>query len=643
MKNVVIGTAGHIDHGKTALVKRLTGIDTDRLEEEKRRGMTIELGFAPLTLPSGNVISIVDVPGHEKFIKTMVAGVSGIDFVMLVIAADEGIMPQTKEHIEILSLLDVKYGVIALTKVDLVDSDWLTMVKEDIKNQLKDTFLEQCDIIPVSSTSGEGVDRLLKKLEELTKTASTTEIQEFFRMPIDRIFTIQGHGTVITGTSLGGGVTKGDTVKILPSNISAKVREIQVHNKKTEDVYAGQRCALNLSGIEKSAIERGDVVTTEKWIPTTTIADVVLYTVKGNVNIVNNQRVHVNIGTKEVLARIKVIGAEKITDGSKGYAQLKFEEPVVALRGDRFIVRSFSPVITLGGGWILSHSTKNKGRFKEETIETMRIAEVGDVKVLIALAMKNYARPVTQDEIWHVVLGKKSEVLKSLLEATAKEIIILKLSNKYISKNLCNEYIKEINTEFNELYRNYPFRFELDKEEIKSKFFNNLDIKEFTDILNYYIENNILLIEKNKIRQNDHKVINKIIELKETKLLESIILQYGLNLKTSEQIKKEIDSHSNKTLLNNYDEVNKFLIRLGMIVNLGNDLMIHRDILQESVSKIRDIFKSEEFVTAVVVRDYMQCSRKAAIAILEYLDILDVTERYNDIRRPGVHFMDCFI
>ena len=210
MKNVVMGTAGHIDHGKTTLVKKLTGIDTDRLEEEKRRGMTIELGFAPLKLSSGNVISIVDVPGHEKFIKTMVSGVSGIDFVMLVIAADEGVMPQTREHIDILSLLNVKAGIVVLTKVDLVDDDWLALIEEDIKNELKGSFLEGYDIIQVSSKTGKGIDKLLEKLEQLSKTAATSQPQQFFRMPIDRVFTIQGHGTVITGTSLGGEITKGE-------------------------------------------------------------------------------------------------------------------------------------------------------------------------------------------------------------------------------------------------------------------------------------------------------------------------------------------------------------------------------------------------------------------------------------------------
>ena len=644
MKNVVMGTAGHIDHGKTALVKKLTDVDTDRLEEEKRRGMTIELGFAPLKLPSGNVISIVDVPGHEKFIKTMVSGVTGIDFVMLVIAADEGIMPQTREHIDILSLLNVKSGVIALTKIDLVDEDWLKMVKDDIEKELKGTFFEKCDIVPVSAITGEGTEILLEKLEELSSAAATAAPQEFFRMPIDRVFTIQGHGTVITGTCIGGEITKGESVSILPSKIATKIREIQVHNKKAETANAGQRCAINISGIEKSAIQRGDVVTTETWINPITVADAVLYTIKGNFNVKNNQRVHVNIGTKEVLARITIIGTEKITSESKGYIQLRFEEPVVALRGDRFIIREFSPVVTLGGGIILSHIVKNRGRFKVEDIETLKIAETGDVKALINMAMKSSKRPLSEDEIWQIVLGKKSEVAKTISEEiNSKEIIVLKLTDKYISKYLSNEYLKKIDDVFNDLYKKYPFRFEIDKEEIKSKIFNDLDIKDSTDILNCYIENNILILEKNKLRKNDDKIINNILKMKETKFIEDTILQFGLNVKTIDQIRKEVFSNANKSLLNNSDDILNFLIRIGKIINLGNDIIIHIDILQESVNKIRDIFSNEKTMSAVFLRDYLNCSRKAAISILEYLDILGVTERQNDVRKPGVHYMDYFI
>lgn len=644
MKNVVMGTAGHIDHGKTTLVKKLTGIDTDRLDEEKRRGMTIELGFAPLQLPSGNVISIVDVPGHEKFIKTMVAGVSGIDFVMLVIAADEGVMAQTKEHIDILSLLDVKFGVVVLTKVDLVDNEWITLVKEEVKKELKGTVFEKFDILSVSSTTGEGIEKLLKKLDSLSDISAQKKPQPFFRMPIDRVFTIQGHGTVITGTSLGGTIEKGETINFLPNKKIAKVRGIQVHNESSQYANSGQRCALNISGIEKSEIERGDVVTNEVWIEPIKLADAVLYTIKGNFNIINNQRLHVNIGTKEVLARITLIGTEKIASGNKGYVQLRFEEPVAALRGDRFIIRAFSPVITLGGGRILSHISPKRGRFKEETIEELRILEIGKMKDLVKQIIKKAVVPLSVEEVWHIVLGEKNQLLKTIEEISDdKEILILEVTKKIISKHLLEVYLKKINIEFSELYRKYPFRFEISKDELKSKIFNDIDMKDFTDILNHIVKTKLVLIENNKIRICKDNAFDRIKNMKEIKLVEGTIFQCGLSLKNKNQIKKEVANNASKLLLDNYDDIEEFLLRSEKIIALDNELLIHNDILMEIVNKIRELFKGEEFVTVAELRDYLGCSRKTIISVLEYLDTLGVTQRENDLRKPGVHYMDFFI
>lgn len=644
MKNVVMGTAGHIDHGKTTLVKKLTGIDTDRLDEEKRRGMTIELGFAPLQLPSGNVISIVDVPGHEKFIKTMVAGVSGIDFVMLVIAADEGVMAQTKEHIDILSLLNVKSGVVVLTKIDLVDNEWITLVKEEVKKELEGTVLEKFDILSVSSTTGEGIEKLLVKLDSLYEIAASKKPHPFFRMPIDRVFTIQGHGTVITGTSLGGTIEKGETINFLPNKKAAKIRGIQVHNESSQYANSGQRCALNISGIEKSEIERGDVVTKEVWIKPIKLADAVLYTIKGNFNIMNNQRLHVNIGTKEVLARITLIGTEKIASGNKGYIQLRFEEPVAALRGDCFIIRAFSPVITLGGGRILSHNSKKKGRFKEETIEELRILEIGKMKDLVKQIIKKAVVPLSVEEVWHIVLGEKSQLLKTIEEISYdKEILILEATKKIISNHLLEVYLKKINIEFSELYRKYPFRFEISKDGLKSKIFNDIDIKDFTDILNHIVKTNLVLIENNKIRICKDNAFDRIKNMKEIKLVEGTIFQCGLILKNKNQIKKEVANNASKLLLDNYDDIEKFLLRTERIIALDNELLIHYDILMEIVNKIRELFKGQEFVTVAALRDCLSCNRKTIISVLEYLDTLGVTERENDLRKPGVHYMDFYI
>jgi len=639
MKNVVMGTAGHIDHGKTALVKRLTGIDTDRLEEEKRRGMTIELGFAPLTLPSGNIISIIDVPGHEKFVKTMVAGVTGIDFVLLVIAADEGVMPQTREHIDILSLLNVKTGVVALTKTDLVDDEWLELATEDVKKALEGTSLEAIPIIPVSSLTGSGIDKLIVILEQLAVAASKTNASELFRLPIDRVFTITGYGTVITGTISGGKVSKGDVVEILPSGLTARIRGIQVHNQSTDNSSAGDRCALNLSGIEKQDIERGDVVAFQGIIKPTRLVDAVLYTVKGKEGISHNQRVHVHIGTKEVLARVRIIGTEEIPEGSKGYIQLRFEEPVAVLREDRFIIRTYSPVYTLGGGWIIFHSTQNRQRFSDESIEALTIGEQGSLNELLAHILKNSRKILSVDDLWKEIFADRDEIKKNLMQQLdLGQTVELKETNKYLSKDLYNDFVKKVNAQFEQLYKKYPFRYQIDREEVKNKVFNDIDVKDFAALMNHFVENNIFELDGIFIVESDKIAIHKIFAMKDTSLVEKALLEDSLNIRNIQQLQQEIKIEANKV-----EEIEKFLIKTGKIIDLSNGILIHKDVLFTSVQEIRSILDREGSSTASQIRDFLGVSRKIAIALLEYLDRLEVTQRVGDIRKPGVHYMDYYI
>jgi len=639
MKNVVMGTAGHIDHGKTALVKRLTGVDTDRLEEEKRRGMTIELGFAPLTLPSGKVISVIDVPGHEKFVKTMVAGVTGIDFVMLVIAADEGVMPQTKEHMEILSLLKIKNGVIALTKTDLVEDEWLQMVKNDIKENIKGTRLENYPIVPVSSITGEGIKELLSYLEKLAKDAEEYNPEELFRLPVDRVFTISGHGTVITGTLMGGEVTKGDIIEILPEGINGKVRGLQVHNKNVEFATAGDRCALNITGISKSEIERGNVIARPGDIKPAKLVDAVIFTTKDMEKIVHNQRVHVHIGTKEVLARLRILGSNEIKNENKGYIQLRFEEQVVALRGDKFIIRSYSPAVTIGGGNVIFHSTVNRQRFSEKNIEDLTIGELGTSEELIEYILKSSNKLYSVQDLWRETLICKSEIEKILTKlAEVGSVIKLIEADKYLSVNLYEQFIMEINQEFDNLFNRSSFRFQIDKEEVKSKLFKQMDMKEFMNLLNSFIENNKFKLHNNQIVQVDRYIIDKIFQLKETKLVEETIEEDGLNIRSVSVIKKSINVGKYKI-----EDILKFLVETGRIVDLGNEMYIHKDNLIDTVNKLRDIFESQGSASLVNIRDYLGVSRKVTLAVLEYLDNLEVTIRQEDVRKPGVHYMDYFI
>ena len=635
MKNVVMGTAGHIDHGKTALVKQLTGINTDRLEEEKRRGMTIELGFAPMTLPSGNVISIIDVPGHEKFVKTMVAGATGIDFVTLVIAADEGVMPQTIEHIQILSLLNVKAGVVALTKTDMVEDEWSNLVKGEIIDALKGTTLEGIPIVPVSSVTGYGIDKLNEILEQLTAKALYEESCTLFRLPVDRVFSMPGHGTVITGTISGGIISKGDIVEILPKGLSARVRGIQVHNTGVDRAGSGSRCALNLSGVERDSIERGDVVANEGIITPSRVVDAVLYTVKGNNEVLNNQRVHVHIGTKEALARVKILGEEKISGGSKGYIQLKFEEPVIAVRKDRFIIRAYSPVSTLGGGWIIFSSSKNRKRFARESLEALKVGESGDLQELSNYILKSSGKIMSVNDLWRELSCDMEEIVTALkTEHDIGNIIWFKDIDKYLSKDLYYDWHKKINSEFEKMYKEYPYRYRLDKEELKSKTFNSVESKDFGALLNCFLKDNLFELEGNSIIEPHSKAISRISSLKEVMRLENQLLEDGLNSKSALQKKKDLNMEEREIT-----EIEKFLKQTNRAVELDDGILIHQKTFIESVKKIRNILDECGEVTAAKVRDYMGVGRKTAIALLEYLDKIQITQRVGDVRKPGIHYM----
>ena len=354
MKQVVMGTAGHIDHGKTQLIKTLTGIDTDRLKEEKERGITIDLGFAHLTYEDGTEVGVIDVPGHERFVRNMLAGVGGIDLVMLVIAADEGVMPQTREHLAICQLLRVKEGLVALTKADLVDEDWLELVSEDTREFLKGTFLEGKPIVPVSAKTGQGIDELKRVLQALVARVPPKQLEGKFRLPVDRVFTIRGFGTVVTGTLFSGTIRVEDRIEIYPKGIEAKIRGLQVHNASVPEAVAGQRTAINLQGIDKVELERGDVLGHPGEFAPTFMLDAVLQHLSDAPRPLRHRaRVRLHVGTSEIMGRVILLDRDELAPGEEAYVQLRLEEPAIVLPRDRFVIRSYSPVQTIGGGMLL--------------------------------------------------------------------------------------------------------------------------------------------------------------------------------------------------------------------------------------------------------------------------------------------------
>ncbi len=360
MPHIIVGTAGHIDHGKTALVKALTGIDADRLKEEKERGITIDIGFANLTLDAQTTIGFIDVPGHERFIKNMLAGVGGIDMVVLVIAADESVMPQTREHLDICSLLHIKQGLTVLTKIDNVEREMADLVEVEVREFLKGSFLERSPILRVSSLTGEGIPQLIEALRQAIGNVAPKDDTELFRLPVDRCFTMKGFGTVVTGTLIAGQVHKEDAVEIFPSQRTTRVRGIQVHGRASNEARAGQRTALNLQGVEVAEIERGMVLTVPGVFKPTSMFDCNLELLRSApAPIEMRKRVRFHIGTAELMGYVVLLGQERLNPGESALVQIRVEEPAFALPGDRFIIRQYSPMITIGGGQILLKALRN--------------------------------------------------------------------------------------------------------------------------------------------------------------------------------------------------------------------------------------------------------------------------------------------
>ena len=416
MKNIIIGTAGHVDHGKTQLIKALSGIDTDRLEEEKKRGITIELGFAHIPNDAGYRIGVIDVPGHEKFIKNMLAGIGGIDFVLFVVAADEGIMPQTREHFEILRALGIDDGLIAVTKTDMVDQEWLEMLLEEVTDYFKGSFLEGKPVIPVSSKTGENIELLREEIiRKCDRPDKRTQDPAMFRLPVDRVFTMSGFGTVVTGTLVDGLCRVNQEVLIEPAGRPAKIRGIQTYGNDVTEAFAGQRTAINLGGIKKEEIDRGDVLAVRGAVTVTNMIDVRLdLFASADRTVLNNSRVHIYQGSKEALCKVVLLDREALSAGESCYAQLRLEEPMALRRGDRFIIRFYSPIITIGGGMVLDTLPAKHKRNREDVLAGLDVLAGGDLKAMIAL--KANGRDFCDTEEIASVLGLHPDECGKLVE-----------------------------------------------------------------------------------------------------------------------------------------------------------------------------------------------------------------------------------
>ena len=619
--NVIIGTAGHIDHGKTTLIKALSGIETDTTREEKERGMSINLGFAYFDLPSGKRCGVVDVPGHEKFIKNMLAGVSGINLVLLLVDSREGIMPQTKEHIDILTLLGIENYIIVMTKIDLVEEEYRELVKEDIQEFISGTVLENSPIIEVDSISKKGLDKLLETIDKKTEDIEAKNIEKNARLNIDRSFQVKGFGTVVTGTLTEGVVNVGDELVIYPKGIKTKVRNIQVHSKDVATAYAGQRTAINLANIKFDDVKRGDTLATADSLTKTYMLDAEIKLINDErANLELWDRVRVYIGTEEVMARVVPLGTDLLKAGESSFAQLRLEDEIAVKNYDKFIIRTYSPMITIGGGIILDASPKKHSRFNEEILEKLKVQLEGNASDLIAnyiLSHTNYI--ISKDSIVKDLQISEEEVVDSLAHLLEAEVVYeTKLG--YIHKKKYEAVLEKLKKLLVDYHNRFKLKVGIPKIEVLSKF--KLSQKETLEILDLFIKNNEIRLEGSLVAEKDFVVNYDKKQLVEKERIEKALLEGGF---TPPTIKDLTNGEKPKV------EILESLID-NTIVRLDADLVLHADVLKEAIQKVENHFKENEQMGLAEFRDMSGSSRKYSMAILEYLDKLGITRRVENYR-----------
>jgi selenocysteine-specific elongation factor len=632
LKQIILGTAGHIDHGKTSLIKALTGTDTDRLKEEKERGITIELGFAGLDLPSGQHLGIVDVPGHEKFVKNMVAGATGIDIVVMVIAADEGVMPQTREHMEICTLLGVEYGMVAVTKIDMVDEEWLELALDDIRDFVRGTFLAEAAVATVSSVTAEGIPEFIKALDELTAKIPERPPSDLFRLPIDRVFTIKGFGTVITGTLISGRVQVGDTIMIYPSGIKSKVRGIQVHNKSAEEAQAGMRTAINFQGLEKEAINRGEVLSKPKALKASYMVDISLHYLASNKKPIKNRtRVRFHSGTSEVLGNVILLDREELAPGEDTVAQLRLDTPVALVKDDRFVIRSYSPIFTIGGGKVLNPIPLKHKRFKPDAVEGLKALEHQTPEDIISFHVEASGYQGVSFAQLKIMTNLPDKQLENVLQGLLSKKTLIQVDKEsriFIHMRCFENLANDTRRQLADYHRVNPLRPGMPKEELKSKFPPLLTSKLFNLTLNQMIKKDEIAQEENIIRIASHAVSlgGKQADVKD-KILKNY-LSAGLEPPYFRELAKSLDMDAKRA-----KDVLMHLVAEGAIVKVKEDLYFHAEAIKDLKKRLVKFIGAQGEITTPQFKEMTGVSRKYVIPLAEHFDATNVTLRVGDVRK----------
>lgn len=629
MKQVILGTAGHIDHGKTSLIKALTGIDTDRLKEEKERGITIELGFAYMDLPGGQRLGIVDVPGHERFVKNMVAGATGIDLVALVIAADEGVMPQTREHMEICQLLKIKHGLVVLTKIDMMDPDWLELVREDVATYLSETFLADAPVVEVSSVTGEGIEDLAKVLDSLVKGVAEREAGHVFRLPVDRVFTMKGFGTVITGTTISGGVKTGDEITIYPQGLTTKVRGIQVHNREVTEVRSGVRTAINLQGVEKAQILRGDVLATKDALRPSYMMDVLLDLLPSAPRKLKNRaKARFHTGTSEIICTVVLLDRDELEPGHRCFSQIRLESPTAVLPHDRFVLRSYSPVRAIGGGEILHVLPKKRKRFSEVVLKELEVLNTGNLSEVTAqLVYMGRFQGLEQRELPLLANASKKkleEILKGLL-SQRKLIQYDKERGTLIHVDFLTKAREEIMTILTEYHRDFPLRTGFPKEELRSRTSGLTNQKLFNYLVNQLIQEGVVVQDMETLRLTEHKVTLAQDQEMARHDIEKIYLKGGLQPPYFREVKDKFPGQTGTDVL-------QVMVKEGLLIKVKEDLFFHKRVLRDLERQLIAFLKEKGEISTPQFKDMTGASRKYTIPLIEYFDKSQVTVRVGDTR-----------
>ena len=624
MKNIIVGTAGHIDHGKTTLIKALTGRNTDRWEEEQRRGITIDLGFTYFDLKNGDRVGIIDVPGHEQFINNRVVG---MDLVLLVVAADEGIMPQTREHMDILGLLGIKKSILVINKCDLVDEEWLELVEEEIQEELEGTFLEGAPVVKVSAATGQGLDELTDTIQQLmSDEVVAKDTQTIPRLPIDRAFTLSGFGTIITGTLISGTITREDVLEMYPIGKECKIRNIQVHGQNQDKCYAGQRVAINLSNVKKKEIRRGCVLAPKNSMKNTDLLDVKLKVLEDSMRILtNHERLHLYTGTSEILCRAVLLDKEQIGPGEEGLVQLRLEEEIAVKRGDRFVVRFYSPMETIGGGIVLEPNPMRKKRFDAQAIEELKKKESGSLGDVMELQIKEHGDTmITLAELAKVMAHSVDE-LKEYLEELEESgtIFVFQMKKDTYLWHRDSEFAvrQKIEETLQKYHSEHPYRYGMKKAEIHNTFLKKIKPNIFDAYIERMTGENVYGRREEYLSLPGYEVPKDAMYLQTEKLIEDTFEKAGYDFVRF----SEIDF--GKIPRQTAEDVVLMMIDEGKVLRINEEMFTMKHLMDEAKEKIQNHLKEENLITIAQVRDMFSTSRKSAKPILEYMDSIKVTKK----------------